>query len=53
MQKIDKHITDDEGATMVEYGFLLAGIAIVVYAAAVILGADATAPYDAAAALFG
>lgn len=37
---------DDEGATMVEYGLIVAAIAVVVYVAAKALGDDVSALFD-------
>lgn len=51
MKKFPK-FTDEQGASMAEYGLLLAGIAAVVGAAVFTLGTDVTGLYDAAVALF-
>jgi len=40
------HKNDDEGATMVEYGIMVAAIAVVVGAAAFALGGEITALFE-------
>ena len=47
---LNRFIRDEEGATMVEYGLMLALIAVVCIAAVTLIGTKADAIFDAIAA---
>jgi pilus assembly protein Flp/PilA len=47
--KVRTFILDEEGASAVEYGLLVAGIAVVVMASIYLIGTNLNTKYDAAA----
>jgi pilus assembly protein Flp/PilA len=49
MEKIRNFFKDDSGATMVEYGLMIALIAVVCFTAVGLLGTNASNTFDAAA----
>ena len=51
--KVRTFILDEEGASAVEYGLLVAGIAVVVMASIYLIGTNLNAKYDAVATQLG
>jgi pilus assembly protein Flp/PilA len=52
MKRLIQFIRDEEGASAVEYGFLIAGIALVVALSITVLGQVVNNLYDQATRLF-
>ncbi len=52
MKRLHNFIADDEAASAVEYGFLIAGIALVVALSITLLGQAVTGIYTQASTLF-
>lgn len=50
MNKLQRFVKDESGATAIEYGLIAAGIAVVIIGAVQLLGGNITATFNAVAA---